>query len=492
MARAKKKTEDEAEVVEAPDDKILARLNGADYKSSPTMARFHASTAFVRGIRGPVRGGKSTAMCQEILRRAREQRPQADGIRRSRFVVVRNTYGELKDTTIKTWLDWVPESMFGRFNRAQGEMRHYIQLGDIDCEVLFRALDKPDDVRKVLSLEVTGAWFNEAREIPRAIIEAVCDRVGQYPAKKDGGCTWRGVIMDTNPPDEDHWWFTLAEEEHPVGWEFFTQPPGMILKDGKWVQNPKAENVGNLNEKNYYDVRAAGKREDYIKVYYGNQYGFVQEGKPVFPEYSDTLHSAKSDIAFVPGLPVYIGIGIDLESAALFGQKKQNGQWIWIDELMSQGAVTFALRLSTKMAADFPQQTIFKVFTKKPDDPTDADAEVVQVLRGRKVVAQPCRENDATLRREAVAGALSRLVHGEPALLISPKCKITRKAMSGGYCYARMQVSGEERYHDEPMKNRYAPLAEAAQYMLVGGGEAAYVFRQPKPVKLKYPSLGIV
>ena len=99
---------------------------------------------------------------------------------------------------------------------------------------------------------------------------------------------------------------------------------------------------------------------------------------------------------------------------------------------------------------------------------------------------------ESTETREAVASALSRLVSGEPALLISSKCENTRQAMNGGYCYARMQVTGEARYHDDPEKNHYAVIGEAAQYMLVGGGEASYVFRQPKPTKLKYQSLGIV
>ena len=492
----KKKIETEASEAGAEpiiDDKILARLTGKDYKPGATLAKFHASEAFVRGIRGPVGSGKSTGMCQEILRRAREQAPASDGIRHSRFVIVRNTYGELKDTTVKTWLDWVPEEWFGKFNRSQGEMKHPIRIGDIDCEVLFRALDKPDDVRKVLSLELTGAWVNEAREIPKQIIDALGDRVGRYPPMRDGGATWSGVMLDTNPPDEDHWWFHAAEEEGPKGWEFFTQPGGLIQKDGKWIENPEAENTSNL-PKNYYATRAEGKREDYIRVYYAAQYGYVQEGKPVFPEYSDALHGAKTELQLVPGKPVFVGIGLGLESGALFGQKRDNGQWLWLDELMPEqgGAVAFADLLSAKMKSDFPAGTVFRVFAKKPANSFDQDAEAIQIMRRRGIFATYGRLSDATLKREAVAGVLSRLIKGEPALMVSPKCRAARKAMTGGFCYARIQAGGEERYHDEPVKNRYAIMGEAAEHMLVGGGEDAYVFRQPSPKKLEYKSLGIV
>ena len=31
-----------------------------------------------------------------------------------------------------------------------------------------------------------------------------------------GGFNWSGVVMDTNPPDTDHWWYRVAEEETPA------------------------------------------------------------------------------------------------------------------------------------------------------------------------------------------------------------------------------------------------------------------------------------
>ena len=143
-----------------------------------------------------------------------EQKPSADGKRKSRWVVVRNTYRELADTTVKTWLDWFPEQYLGPF--IQQDMTHHISYGDIEAEVLFRALDRPQDVKKLLSLELTGAWINEAREVPKSVIDMIQGRVGRYPSKREGGPTWFGVIMDTNPPDNDHWWYTLAEVDKPA------------------------------------------------------------------------------------------------------------------------------------------------------------------------------------------------------------------------------------------------------------------------------------
>ena len=57
-------------------------------------------------------------------------------------------------------------------------------------------------------MELTGVWINEAREIPKSIIDACTMRVGRYPSMREGGASWSGVIADTNAPEEDHWWAT--------------------------------------------------------------------------------------------------------------------------------------------------------------------------------------------------------------------------------------------------------------------------------------------
>jgi len=283
------------------------------HERPPTLERFHQSQAFYRGVRGPVRGGKSTTMCWELMDIAQKQAPW-NGTRSTRFVVVRNTYRELLDTTIKTWQDWFRPDKFGELN--MNTMTHKIRLvlpdqTRMQTEVLFRALDRPDDVKKLLSLECTVAWVNEAREMPKGVIDVLGDRVGQYPALKDGGCTRRGVILDTNSPDDDHWWYHLAEEARPDNWEFFTQPGGLIEVDGQFINNPLAENIVNL-EPNYYLTRMGGKDADYIRVYYCNQYGFIKEGKPVYPEYIDAVHCAETVLSPVPGVPVHVGLDFGL------------------------------------------------------------------------------------------------------------------------------------------------------------------------------------
>lgn len=393
--------------------------------------------------------------------------------------MVRNTYRELEDTTLKTWLDWFTEDSFGRFNH--NTMSHHIKMGDLDLEVLFRALDRPDDAKKVLSLELTGAWVNEAREVPKGIIDALTDRVGRYPSQRHGGCTWRGLVMDTNSPDDDHWWYRLAEEERPDNWEFFAQPPGVVEVNGKWVMNPEAENRANL-EPGYYETRAAGKTRDHVLVYYANQYGFVQEGKPIYPEFNDNVHVSQDVLEPIPGRTIFIGIDFGLTPAAVLGQKTTSGRWHWIDELVTEdmGAVRFAELLGAKLRGEYPDYE-FEIYGDPSGDSRAQTDEKTpfQIMRARGIDAYPAPSNDPVLRREAVALPLSRLVDGKPGLVISPKCKVLRKGMAGGYAYKRLQVSGDERYHDKPDKNRFSHVCEAGQYQMLGAGEGRTVIPQP-------------
>jgi len=91
------------------------------------------------------------------------------------------------------------------------------------------------------------------------------------------------------------------------------------------------------------------------------------------------------------------------------------------------------------------------------------------ILMEQGVSAWPTHTNDPTIRREVVADKLMRLdFSGEPAFIISPKASMTRKSFAGGYCYKRVQVSGEERYKDVPNKGKFSHIGDAVQYLALG------------------------
>ena len=151
--------------------------------------------------------------------------------------------------------------------------------------------------------------------------------------------------MDKNPHDADHWWHELSEK-NPIGgrfpWKFYRQPGGVlevsakdlpenpeangfVFSGGKWwMVNPSAENKSHLPD-GYYEQLLGGKNADWIRCYAEGKFTFVQEGRPVWPEYDDEMMSA--DVQYDPQYPLQIGVDFGLTPAAVFGQKMHNGRW---------------------------------------------------------------------------------------------------------------------------------------------------------------------
>ncbi len=272
-----------------------------DYEDIPTLKKFALDNSRVRMCMGPFGSAKSSACVMEIIRRANEQTPGPDGIRRSRWGVVRNSYTQLKDTTIKTFHDWFPPKLFGEY-RVTDHSYLITKFPGVHLEVLFRALDRPDQVSNLLSLELTGAWFNEAREIPITIIDAMDGRIGRYPSGRDGGASWYGMIFDSNPPDEDSTLYKRFEIIRPDNWKIFKQPSGLSVH---------AENLTHL-PKNYYINLAKGKDEMYKRIYIDGQYGYLVSGKPVFQSFRDNIHVAPHQLEPQKGLDVLVGFDFGL------------------------------------------------------------------------------------------------------------------------------------------------------------------------------------
>ena len=463
----------------------------------PVCDQFLLSEAFVTGIRGPIGSGKSTAAVMKILMMADRQVVQKDGRKHSRFVIVRNTYAELKTTTIKTWHQWVPETL-GKWV-AQGPPTHHIVDDKIDMEVIFLALDRAADVKKVLSLEITGAWINEAREISKAIVDGLTGRVGRFPPKRDGGCVNPQIVMDTNPPEQGHWWYVLAEQDTTTqanadliasvkkaeaelrekGLLGMKQPLFRFLAQPD-ANSPDAENRQNLPS-DYYAKASAGKTEEWKKVYIRGEYGFVQDGRPVYPEFREYLHVREFELN--PKLPLSIGIDFGLTPAASIGQRSFTGihrvRWEVVTEHM--GAKQFAGVLTgflNQHCAQFEIDSITGDPAGDSDSQANSDDTCFKILKANGVDAKPATTNDPRIRQEAHKQAMTRLIDGEAGWQVHPQgCPTLRRGMAGQYRYKRIQVLGDEKFHDKPNKNAVSHVCEADQYRMLGTGEGRVVLR---------------
>jgi hypothetical protein len=169
-----------------------------------------------------------------------EQAKAADGLRYTRFAIVRQTLKQLKDTVLKDIEQWLK----GLVNYKVSDNTVYVHFGDVRSEWLLIPLDDPEDQRRLLSMQLTGAWLNECIEMDTDIVPPVLGRCGRYPGmgmKPEDHVgdwpTWYGAIADTNFPSEGSNWHKFMELETPPDWAIFKQPGGMEIN---------AENIENL------------------------------------------------------------------------------------------------------------------------------------------------------------------------------------------------------------------------------------------------------
>ena len=454
------------------------------YTPLPTLEKFHASNKIFRLVMGAVGSGKSSAMCAEVMRRMMETPVGKDGIRRARAVIVRDTYPNLQATTIKTWQYWFPPANFGKVKQSfplNQKIEFFCGGAHCEFEVFFLALQSPQDVEKLRSLEATIIWFNEISGISQAVFEESLTRVGRYPAlssipdksKKD---FWYGVIADSNYFSELSWHYFEFFELKNNKFDVFEQPPPILYdENGNLTENPCAENIENLpSGYDYYWrlARDAGRQRDTFKTLVLCQFGEAYSGKPVHKNYNELYHYANYSIEATKNNPLYLGFDFGNTPACVIAQYI-NGQLLVLDEIVTTDSNLEQL-ISVQLIPILSTQYVDKsLIIYSPCDPagvkraeTDGNY-CVQILAKHGLNPKPLHTNALSPRRGALSKMLDSLVNGQPSVLISNNCKMLNKGLKTGFHYPEVRAHGliDVKYHDTPEKNIYSHICEALEYV---------------------------
>lgn len=446
------------------------------YIPSETAKQFHADDSFVKLVKGPYNSGKSTMCAHEIVRRACNMPFWFNGRRRAKWCVVRNTAGELESTTLATFLTWFAD--LGVISKRQKPILNYEFVfndghGFVELEILFLALDRPEDVRKVKSLELSGVYLNELSELPQNVLSHFKGRVnGRYPSKSF--CPdhyWSGIICDSNPCDIDFWIYKDFEENPVEGYKLFKQPQGMLKNDdGEWFQNPACDNFANMSS-DYYPKLASGQTQNFINVYCLGDWGSVNTDKLVFPDYDDDRHSA-DNVDAIQGDPLHLAWDFGLTPSCIVGQFTANGRIILLKEYIGEdiGIKNFAESVVIPgLIRDFPY---CKVGTSRGDPAGASRNEIMEELSCISELCHvgidtvPARTNDIEPRLAGVRYFLTNYIERKPRFIISRKgCPMLRRGFLKDYVYKRVRIAGEERYKEIPNKNMASHIQDCVQYL---------------------------
>lgn len=449
-----------------------------DFTPPPTLRDFMLDDSLARFAVGPVGSGKTTACIYELLRRAVQQARGSDGLRRTRFAIVRNTLQQIRTTVLKD----IEQLLSPLLRFKVYESTIYLNFSDVRSEWLLIPLDTVEDQRRLLSTQLTGAWVNEFVEVNPDLIRAVRGRLGRYPSRAVGGPSWHGLIGDSNPGTTDSPWHAMLVEDLPEGWAYFQQPGGMVADVDSSAEeirteyhaNPLAENVENLPP-NYYVNLTHGATDEWIERYVCGQWGHSLAGQAVFKaSFVPSFHVASSALTPSPNRPVVVGMDFARHPAAVLGQIDARGRLLVLAEIEREncGVEKFTKDelLPLLMSDRFCDLSSFIV-----GDPSGMAASqigeesVFGCLRDLGFDAYPAMTNSIDPRLRAVESWLLQQRDGKAGMLFDPEyCPKLITAMRGKYKYASKKNGQLE---DKPAKIRpWADLADALQYLCLGVG----------------------
>lgn len=465
------------------------RKESIDYNSTYTAAEFHADDSFFKLLKGPVGCGKSVSCAEDIFKRIVNQPRGTDGIRYSRWAVIRSTYRQLKTTTIKTWLDWFPEKLFGKI-RWDSPITHHLKFNDVDAEIMFMPLEGQSDISNMKSLELTGVYINELQYLPYSVLKACIERCNRYPSMSM--CPeigYSGVIADTNPPDTDHWIYKL-ENQLPSNYKYFHYKPSLLSVDSEvghekyerslsgtvYVPNPEAYDYVKYHKLkyDYFLYQVPGLRDEEIKVNILGQYGFISHGKPVYPEYNDQIHYYPGTIKYnrMEKLVMYWDFGLTPAFGCL--QRQANGRIVQLFEITSDdfGIDKFGEDIvipALNQRCPNWQNNYFSTADMAGSTRSQTDKNTcIGILNKLGIRTRPSRTNDTNIRIGAVSFFLRRIVDGKGAFMITQDSPQTRKGFLGDYQYEKKMITDlEQGTKQHPLKNFSSHIHDALQYGLL-------------------------
>jgi hypothetical protein len=453
---------------------------------------FMHDDAFVQIIVGPVGSGKSTAALFKLLQMAIEQ-PAINNVRRSRYCILRNTSAQITDSIVPLINQWWVEAAQGNMGSWKVTEKKFtirFNLPDgthVESSLWCMAVDTPEDVRRLLSVEFSGAWVEESRELHPEVFSGLQGRVARYPSRAMGGVKCPYVLCTTNPPPIGGFWHK-AIVEPPKGWHVFIQPSALL--DDNSI-NPLAENLENLDPE-YYDRQIAGKTEEWIDVYLRGKFGIGNAGQPVYKSsFKRSFHVAAEELQpfRTRTYPLVVGLDNGLTAAAAMLQQDPRGRILLLDECYVPLGQTMGVErfldtmLIPLLRSKYHQCDI--VFMLDPacfqrsqvNEETIAQAVVKRGYRVTRAIT-----NDPEKRISSVETLLTRQVDGKAYFVVSPKCRWLIDGFEYGFRYAPRRDGSVN--SESPQKNHYSHCHDALQYASMFYGNIQYDTK-PQAIKPK-------
>lgn len=282
--------------------------------------------------------GKSAALCWSIFYHTKHN-PGA------RWVVIRDTYENLRRTTLAEFFHWFPPGRDG-FGTWLENKKTYVwdtARTGLQGEVVWMGVESEADASKIASMPLAGVAIDEpsgAAGESSGVSEFVFETA--MAQLRQPGMNWYASKLAQNNSDESHWTYRRFVDPG-------TPPtPGAALlplqQSGFVAWQTKApENEKNLPPGYYEGLKQTwANRPDLLRRFVDGHFGFQQLGRAVTPEWDDQLHLAKG-LKPVKGAPLHLLYDGGLNPTCIITQITPSGHWLVLESFVGEDMGMFDL-----------------------------------------------------------------------------------------------------------------------------------------------------
>lgn len=397
------------------------------YEPLPKQVEFHKLNTRYKAFIGGFGSGKTKAGVWEVIDKGMKYPKNT--------ILIARKYGtDLRDSTQKMFFDECPPQLIREYIKSQ---RKVVLIND--TEIFFRGLD---DLNKVRALNL-GMWLiDEASEIQYEIFDMLKGRLRLDTVPRHYG------IIVTNPPNTNHWIYKCFVEKQD--------------KDYSYVQTSSFDNT--FLPKEYLENLMKEYPESWIRRYLKGEFGFVQQGLPVFKGFSEKIHTA--DLTYIKGKtilrgwdfgwhhPAVVWCQIDMDDR--FCVLKENlGAQIYLDEYADK---IINISNSSFPGCDF-EDFCDPAGLQKTDKATLTSIDILK----KKGINPRYKKMPIMSGLDLIQRKINSLIGEKPGFLVDKKCRFLIEAMIGGYYYEKVENGyGQEQPYKDGL---YEHICDALRYI---------------------------
>lgn len=299
------------------------------FVANPTQRKFIESRAEADLFDSRKGEGKSCSLAWAIFYHTKHN-PGAT------WLVIRDTWENLRRTTLSEFLMWFPDGVFGTWVAGNKEYIWNPACG-MKGKVIFLGAETEDDSSKIASMPLAGVAIDEpspAAGSSGGVAEFIFDTaLAQLRQPK---MNWYAAKLAQNNPDESHWTYRRfwepGQPPNPKSNLLPAQESGF-----KAWQTQEPENLANLPPDYYESMKQRwAHRPDLLRRFAEGKHGFQQIGKALTPEWDDTMHLV-DNLEPIPGEQLHLFWDGGLNPTCVIAQVSNLGKLLILESHVGDG-----------------------------------------------------------------------------------------------------------------------------------------------------------